>query len=283
MERLVVSPMIVRSRPQHAAPLAVRGVWLAGFTLLVDLAKSNLAGGDGLWHWQPGSQLQICIQGRRVSTDQMGALWDGQLTDMDSLVGSPGPLQTTGNNNASPALVTLHVNVLIPLLIPMTLGVAMLRYRLWDIDIIIRRTLVYGLVTTILTLIYFGSVILMQSALMVIIGQRSAVVIVASTLAIVLLFQPLRRRIQGFIDRRFYRRKVDSAKMLASFATTTRVQVDLEELSLALLRVATERLQPTQCLLWLKQEMPLPLLLDEPPEAATGRTRLLFRQISFTS
>jgi len=137
-------------------------------------------------------------------------------------------------------------------LLPLSFGVAILRYRLWDIDIIIKRTLVYGTLTALLALIYFGLIIGLQFLLRGLINQDSPIAIVASTLVIAALFQPLRRHIQAGIDRRFYRRKYDAARTLAAFSATLRNEVDLSQLSEQLVAVVQETMQPEYISLWLR-------------------------------
>jgi len=136
-------------------------------------------------------------------------------------------------------------------LLPLFIGIAILRYHLWDVDVIIRRTLIYGALTTTLALVYIGSVVLLRYLLAPLTGS-SELAIVASTLAIAVLFSPVRRGIQTRIDKRFYRRKYDAAKVLAAFGTTARDETDLERLTAELLKVADETMQPAHVSLWLR-------------------------------
>jgi hypothetical protein len=140
--------------------------------------------------------------------------------------------------------------------VPIAVGFAVLKYRLYDIDIIINRALVYGPLTATLVLVYFGGLFVLQSVFRALTGQESTIAIVASTLAIVALFVPLRRRVQSFVDRRFYRRKYDAAKTLASFSVRHRQETDLGTLSDDLVRVVSETLQPVHASLWLRPEVP---------------------------
>jgi hypothetical protein len=142
---------------------------------------------------------------------------------------------------------------LTPALIPLSIAVAIFRYRLWDIDLIIRRTLVYAVLTGLLALAYFGSVIVLQNTFGALTGQsQSTLVTVLSTLVIAALFVPLRGRVQADINRRFYRRKYDAARTLAAFATSARDGVDLEDLTGRLVGVVDDTMQPASVGLWLK-------------------------------
>ncbi len=138
--------------------------------------------------------------------------------------------------------------------IPISIGIAILRYRLYDIDVIINRTLVYGSLTVTLALLYFGGVTLTQSTFRLLTGQEQQpqLVIVASTLMIAVLFNPLRHRTQEFIDRRFYRRKYDAVKTLEEFSAKLRNETDLEALDGELLSVVRETVRPDHASLWLR-------------------------------
>ena len=162
----------------------------------------------------------------------------------------------------APNLFLVMDTLLVFTLVPLAAGMAILKYRLYDIDIIINRTLVYGVLTTLLALIYFGGVALLQGIgtgilqvpFRVLAGQESTLAVVASTLLIAALFFPLRRRIQGIIDRHFYRRKYDAAKTMTSFNVRLRNQTDLDTLSNDVLEVARRTVQPAHVSLWLRPD-----------------------------
>jgi hypothetical protein len=147
--------------------------------------------------------------------------------------------------------VTITLVFTIPIF-PITMAIAILRYRLWDIDFVIRRTLLYTLLTGLLAVFYFSGVALLQGVLAAVGGNQSAVVIVVTTLAIAALINPLRRRVQDFIDRRFYRRKYDAEKALAEFAAAARSETDLAQLATDLNATVQKTLQPELVSVWLR-------------------------------
>jgi hypothetical protein len=183
------------------------------------------------------------------------------LPILDPTLTQPGALY---NSFSTPILICLS------LVVPLSIGLAILRYRLWDVDVLINKALVYGLLTGTLAAVYAGLIIGLES----LVGQFGAqttqpFVIVISTLAIAALFQPLRSRIQQLIDRRFYRKKYDAAKTLAAFSATLRNEVDLEQLRAHLIGVVNETMQPAYVSLWLRS-----------PERHTGeRTKMADTQV----
>jgi hypothetical protein len=155
--------------------------------------------------------------------------------------------------------MAIALNIAIIPAVPIAIGIAILRYRLYDIDLLINRTLVYGSLTAILAGVYFGGVTATQVLLRNITGQEQLpqLVVVASTLLIAALFNPLRHRIQSFIDRRFYRRKYDAAKTLEAFSARLRDETDLDRLGEDLVGVVTETMQPSHVSMWLHPDSDL--------------------------
>jgi hypothetical protein len=153
-----------------------------------------------------------------------------------------------------PGIISIVALGVVLIGLPTAIGIAVLRYRLYEIDILINRTLVYGSLTATLAGVYVGGIIVLQGLLRAFTGQESQLAIVASTLAVAVLFNPLKRRIQGFIDRRFYRRKYDTSRTLESFSAKLRDETDLEALNYELVGVVRETMQPAHVSLWLRPE-----------------------------
>jgi hypothetical protein len=141
--------------------------------------------------------------------------------------------------------------------VPIAVGFAVLKYRLYDIDLLINRTLVYGSLSATLVVLYFGGIVVLQGVFVALTGEKSTLAVVASTLLIAALFNPLRRGIQGFIDRRFYRNKYDARKTLDVFSVNLRNETDLDALSSDLVGVVRETVQPTHVSLWLRPDTAL--------------------------
>lgn len=150
-------------------------------------------------------------------------------------------------------LVVIPIAACALMLLPLSFGFAILHSRLWEIDLLINRTLVYGVLTALLGGVYAVSIVVWQSLFRTLTGQTSDLAIVASTLAIAALVQPLRRQIQAFIDRRFYRRKYDAAQTLAAFSATLRDEVNVDTLEADLIAIVQDTLQPSHVSLWLAQ------------------------------
>jgi hypothetical protein len=147
--------------------------------------------------------------------------------------------------------IIVNASILGPIL---GIGVALLRHQLFDIDIIIRRTLIYAVVSALLALIYFGSVVVLQALVTAVGGQQSGVVVAVSTLVIAGLFNPVRQRVQIVVDRRFFRQKYNAAQILSRFAAAARDEVDMNNLTAALVGTVQETMYPEQISLWLKSE-----------------------------
>ena len=149
--------------------------------------------------------------------------------------------------------VAVLLAALLILALPLSFMLAILRYRLWDIDLIVKRTLVYGLLTASLAAAYFAGVVVLQGIFRGVTGQESGLAVVVSTLVVAGLFVPLRRRVQVLIDRRFYRRRYDAERTLSAFSETARDEVNLERLSGALVGAVSDTMQPAHASLWLRR------------------------------
>ncbi len=180
------------------------------------------------------------------------ALWILGLSALTALGFDPVPVDGV---NWARLWGLLLINIPMQFL-PLSIGIAILRSQLFDIDVIIRRTLVYGTLTATLALIYLGVIVVLQGLLRPIVGTESELATVASTLAIAALFQPLRRRIQNLIDRRFYRRKYDAVLTLQAFNARLRDETDLERLTNETVMLVQETLQPTHVSVWLRHGRP---------------------------
>ena len=229
--------------------------WLVNmfsFSLLV-LPACILASAIGLVlrYRRSGEEMREQIKWLAFAASLVGVVYFGSI--FTQLLFAPDTLIT---NETPPLWVTLQRFLLVQSFaaVPVAIGIAVLKYRLYDIDIIINRALVYGPLTLMLLLVYLGGVTATQALFRTLTGlqQESQLAVVVSTLAIAALFNPLRRRIQAFIDRRFYRSKYDARKVLETFSARLRDETDLDSLNTELMRVVRESIQPEHASLWLR-------------------------------
>jgi hypothetical protein len=256
--------------------------WLpivAGFVvLLLPICILASAVSLVLRYRRSGGEVREQIKWLAFAASFVGVVFFGSL--ITQLLFAPDSLTT---NETPPLWVSLEQNItfLGYAGIPVSVGFAILKYRLYDIDVIINRALVYGSLTVMLALVYFGGVTLTQSVFQTLTsqGKLPQLAIVASTLMIAALFNPLRRRIQSFIDRRFYRSKYDAAKTLEAFSSKLRDETDLDSVNAELLTVVRDTMQPEHVSLWLRPDTVSPdhdrpeELISEQPEAVEGLHR----------
>jgi hypothetical protein len=218
----------------HALSYAFLGAGFAGTTLFAQVYRYR----------RVSSPIQR-QQTKWVVFGLVMALGGGAVVALLDLVVPQGVL---------PSLVGTTSLYFFALLLPLSIAVAVLRYHLYDIDALISRTLVYGLLTATLVALYFGGIVVLQRLFVLLTDERSTLAVVASTLLIAVLFTPLRRIIQSLIDRHFYRRKYDRRKTLEAFSAQLRNETDLDALSSDLVRVVRETMQPAHVSLWLRPE-----------------------------
>ncbi|MEZ4767861.1 MAG: hypothetical protein R2844_05480 [Caldilineales bacterium] len=269
-------------------PLSPRWRWVVGLAVFITIAEmfvmafipgplnnsafdqftnpfgvSVLAGwGDQLNHLLslltlaliPLSMVSLVLRYRRsAGAEREQIKWLASASVLIALALLAGPvIWFTPALSSTPLWPVLFVTAVT--LIPVSVGIAILKYRLYDIDLIIRKTLSYAILTALLALVYFGSVVLLQEFVGQVFGvDNSPLAIVISTLVIAALFTPLRRHIQDWIDRRFFRKKYDAQQVLAQFALTARDETDLDALTAELVRVVQETMQPERVTIWLKR------------------------------
>jgi hypothetical protein len=198
------------------------------------------------------SAVSLIVRHRRAGSEQRQQIkwlaYGGTVVVGTIFVAGTAPPFISGLNY----MVSIVIISVALLGLPIFTGIAIVRHRLYDIDLLINRTLVYGSLTATLVLVYIGSVVSLQAAVRVLTGQESTLAIVASTLAIAALFNPLRRRVQALVDRRFYRSKYDAAKTLEAFNARLRDETELDTLSDDVVGVVRETVQPAHVSLWLR-------------------------------
>jgi len=221
-------------------------IGIEGLGYVEDLQAFAVLGGGALAIGTIGSVVSVVVRFRRSrGTERQQLKW---------FLYAAAPIVTFPAIESLPLIVSGLLTGWVLLGLPTAIGIAVLRYRLYEIDLVINRTLVYGPLTAILVLVYFAGVVGLQAAFRTLTGQESTLAVVASTLAIAALFSPLRRRVQDLVDRRFYRRKYDAAKTLADFGTRLREETDLDALRDDVVGVVRNTMQPTHVSLWLRPE-----------------------------
>ena len=249
-----ISPGPLPDHPGVSNPLGLEGHSIVAWTLLsspVLLPICILISAFSLvWRYRhSGGEVRLQIRWVAFAASLVGITYAVALVSGLFLI----PEASSTEQGAPLWLALIQDAVLMSYAgVPIAVGFAVLRYRLYDIDIIINRTLVYGSLTVMLVALYVGGVVGMQALLRVLSGQESTLAVVASTLAIAALFNPLRRRVQAFVDRRFYRRKYDARRTLEAFSGRLRDETDLHTLSSDLVRVVKETMQPAHVSLWVR-------------------------------
>jgi len=242
LPRQLTTPDFVLDNPigvlKHDTVELLAGVWIAGLLVLVVACSAGLF-----------------VRYRRANDTERGQIkWLLYACALFLVVYIGGTVSGVGGSSGLGGYIWGVFFGLSLMTLPAAIGIAILRYRLYDIDLLINRTLVYGPLTALLASAYVGSVVGLQSLLRALTGQDSTLAIVASTLVIAALFVPLRRRVQGFVDRRFYRRKYDARKTLETFSRRLRNETDLGRLGDEMVGVVRETIQPNHVGLWLRPD-----------------------------
>jgi hypothetical protein len=252
---ITFAPGPLEGHPGERNPFGLEGhPWIGeatlGIILLLPVCILASALSLILRYRRSGGEQREQIKWIAFAASFVGLVYMSSL--LSELIFAPETLSGTGGT--VPLWVEVQRNLLMVSYagVPVAVGFAVLKYRLYDIDVLINRTLVYSSLTATLVALYFGGIVLLQRVFVLLTGQQSTLAVVASTLVIAALFNPLRRRIQFFVDRRFYRRKYDARKTLEAFSTKLRDETDLEALNNDLVGVVRETMQPAHVSLWLR-------------------------------
>jgi hypothetical protein len=222
-------------------------IGIEGLGNVEDLWAFAVLGGGALAFGTVGAVSSVVVRFRRSrGTERQQLKW---------FLYAAAPIVTFPAIDTLPVIVSGSLAGWVLVGLPVAIGIAVLRYRLYEIDLFINRTLVYGPLTVALVTLYYFGIVVLQRVFVALTGQQSTLAVVASTLAIAALFSPLRRRVQGFVDQRFYRRKYDARKTLEDFNSRLREETDLDALGEDLVGVVRETMQPTHVGLWLRPDV----------------------------